>query len=195
MSTAPEWKDPPPLDPVAGDEQFDGLNAQVIDFWRWGFSDLRLNVVRGVLAEFLVAKAVGATERPKVEWDSFDVKTPSGIRIEVKASAYWQSWPQRGPSKITFTGLTGHVYEESGAWSEERGVNADVFVFALQTCDEAERYDPLSVEQWAFWVLAAQEIVDHGGRSVGLAFVEARAERLRWEQLAEAIETCGEART
>jgi len=56
-----------------------------------GFSDLRLSIVRGVLAEFLVAKAVGATQTLKHEWTNFDVETEAGIRVDVKASAYWQS--------------------------------------------------------------------------------------------------------
>jgi hypothetical protein len=47
--------------------------------------------VRGVLAEFLVAKAVGATQTLKHEWTNFDVETQAGIRVDVKASAYWQS--------------------------------------------------------------------------------------------------------
>ena len=69
---------PHPLRPVLGDERLLGIEASVLDFWRWGFSDLRLNIVRGVLAEFLVAKAIGATGTPKEEWADFDVSTPSG---------------------------------------------------------------------------------------------------------------------
>ncbi|MGH2848660.1 MAG: hypothetical protein ACRDL0_22100 [Thermoleophilaceae bacterium] len=68
-----------PLRPVKGDEQIVGVHATVLDFWRWGFSDLRLNIVRGVLAEFLVAKVIGATETPKEEWANFDVRTPAGV--------------------------------------------------------------------------------------------------------------------
>jgi len=30
-----------------------------VDFWRWAFSDLRDNITHGILAGFLVAKAVG----------------------------------------------------------------------------------------------------------------------------------------
>lgn len=44
---------------------------------------LRMNNVRGDLAEFLVARAVGATG-PRVEWDAYDVLAPDGTRIEVK---------------------------------------------------------------------------------------------------------------
>ena len=144
---------PHPLRPVLGDERLLGIEASVLDFWRWGFSDLRLNIVRGVLAEFLVAKAIGATGTPKEEWANFDVSTPSGARVEVKASAYWQSWAQRGPSKPIFSGLTARAWREDGSYSESREVRADVFVFALQACRDRAGYDPLDVGQWEFRVL------------------------------------------
>lgn len=36
----------------------------VLDFWRWSSSDLVVNVTRGVLAEYIVAKALAvSTER------------------------------------------------------------------------------------------------------------------------------------
>ena len=38
-----------------------GENAfmpSVIDFWRWGFSDLKDNTIRGIFGEFIVAKAL-----------------------------------------------------------------------------------------------------------------------------------------
>lgn len=48
-------------------------------------SDLRTNNTRGYLAEYLVAKAVGATTC-RVEWDTYDVLTPEGPRVEVKSA-------------------------------------------------------------------------------------------------------------
>ena len=42
------------------------------DFWRWQSSDLLNNTLRGVLAEFLVAKALGLdTDGPRIEWGSY----------------------------------------------------------------------------------------------------------------------------
>lgn len=56
MTDVPEeWLPPHPLRQIEGDEHLLGVDATVLDFWRWGFSDLRLNIVRGVLAEFLLA--------------------------------------------------------------------------------------------------------------------------------------------
>ena len=164
-----ELKPPHPIDRVEGSEHFDGMDATVTDFWRWAFSDLRMNNVRGILAEFLVAKAVGATETPKEEWANFDVQTPDGIRIEVKASAYWQSWPQRGPSKIVFSGLTARTWEDDGSYSVDRQIRADVFVFAVQACADPTKYDPLDIGQWEFYVLPASAVAETGARSLSLA--------------------------
>ena len=71
-------------------------------------SDLRVNNVRGYLAEFLVTRALGVTAK-RVEWDDYDLLR-EGITIEVKSSAYLQAWPQRGPSQIRFTGLRGRAW-------------------------------------------------------------------------------------
>lgn len=84
----------PILAPLDGAEPFIGVEATVADFWRFALSDLRMNNTRGYLAEFIVARAVGATTT-RVEWDSYDVLAPSGARIEVKSSAYLQVWDHR----------------------------------------------------------------------------------------------------
>lgn len=183
------WLPPHPLPRVEDCERFFGVDATVLDFWRWGFSDPRLNIVRGVLAEFLVARAVGASEATKEEWANFDVQTSSGVRVEVKASAYWQSWKQRGPSKTIFSGLTGRSWREDGSYSETREVRADVFVFALQACRDRELYDPLDVNQWEFRVLPARVVRETGCRSVGIGFLDRCGARpVPWSELAAAID-------
>ena len=190
-----EMKPPHPIDRVEGSERFEGIDATVADFWRWAFSDLRMNNVRGILAEFLVAKAVGATDASKEEWANFDVQTPDGIRIEVKASAYWQSWPQRGPSKIVFSGLTARTWEDDGSYSADRQIRADVFVFAVQACADPTKYDPLEVGQWEFYVLPASAIAETGARSLSLASLgRYKAGPIAWEDLAKAVATASRAR-
>ena len=52
------------------------------------------NTARGTLAEFLVAAALGLLDTPRLEWDSYDLKTRTGVTIEVKSAAYIQSWKQ-----------------------------------------------------------------------------------------------------
>ena len=61
-----------------GDEHFsfEGMPTGFLlnDFWRWQSSDLLNNALRGVLAEYIVAKALGIeTNGPRVEWEPFDL--------------------------------------------------------------------------------------------------------------------------
>lgn len=129
-------------------------------------SDLRMNNVRGYLAEFLVAKAVGAVGQ-RVEWDAFDVLTPGGVKIEVKSSAYLQAWDQERLSRIAFTGLRGRTGASDGHPAEAR-YRADVYVLAVQTATRHEDYNPLDVGQWTFYVLPRTLIASLGYRSLSL---------------------------
>ena len=158
--------------PLKGDERFEGVNASAREFWSWGFSDLRANVVRRVLAEFLVAQTVGAVQAVRTPWDAYDVLSPEEIRIEVKSSAYLQSWEQRRLSQITFGKQTGLAWDEkTGQRSGDRVVRADVFVFCLQTCRDPSAYDALNLSQWEFSVVKGQAVTDYGTRTAGLGFV------------------------
>ncbi len=87
------WISPPPVFILTGDELIAGTASAVKDFWAWGMSNLRTNTLRSMLAEYLVACAVGAQASPRIEWDAFDVQIPEG-RIEVKASAYLHNRPK-----------------------------------------------------------------------------------------------------
>ena len=58
------------------------------DFWRWAYSDLMGNAERGILAEYLVACALGLEKEPRISWRKYDLLTADGIAIEVKASGY-----------------------------------------------------------------------------------------------------------
>lgn len=96
-------------------------------------NDLRVNNVRGYLAEFLVARALGLNEARKVEWDECDLRL-DGIKVEVKSSAYLQTWEQPRLSRISFSGLCGtryhprHQFDPAG-----KQLNAHVYVFCVQT--------------------------------------------------------------
>lgn len=75
-------------------EQNGRIELTVLDFWQWANSNLLDNAARGILAEFLVAHALERTHMPRREWGAFDIKTESGLKIEVKSASYAQSWPQ-----------------------------------------------------------------------------------------------------
>jgi hypothetical protein len=160
---------PPAARRLSGEEPFDGLDASVIDFWKFAMSDLRTNNVRGYLGEFLVARAVGATGA-RVEWDPWDVTAPDGTRIEVKSSGLLQAWTQRRLSTPTFQVKPAYGWDATtGGWSPERGFHADVYVFCLHHVRTHDEYDPLSISQWAFYVMDRDAIENQAGASMGLA--------------------------
>ena len=83
------------------------VGATLYDYWWWRGSNLLDNIERGFLAEFLVAKSLDLVGETRREWGAFDLKLPDanrgeGTKIEVKSSAYLQSWPQEKDSTISF---------------------------------------------------------------------------------------------
>ena len=136
----------------SGDEPFrDGqepLGFDVLSFWRWSASDLMSNATRGVLAEYLVARATGASpDGVRDEWATHDLTTPAGVKIEVKSAAYIQSWQQARFSTISF--LTRKTLS-SGTVAVR---HADVYVFALLAHQEQSTVDPLDLSQWEFYIV------------------------------------------
>lgn len=130
----------------------DDPDDTVASFWSWAFSDLVSNTLRGVFAEWLVARALGLDVHLREEWTAHDL-TFEGLAIEVKSSAYLQTWAQAKLSRPGFDVRPTH------AWSAESGFGAtcrrqaDVYVFALLDERDPSRLDPLDVAQWRFFVL------------------------------------------
>ena len=94
MTEEIQWLVPPVVAPLTGGESFIGIDdVSVRDFWQFALGDLRMNNARGYLAEFMVGKALGLQDLKRIEWDAYDLCL-DGITIEVKSSAYLQSWEQ-----------------------------------------------------------------------------------------------------
>jgi hypothetical protein len=123
-------------------------------FWEWAFSDLVSNTARGVLAEYLVAWAVGCDAGVRREWDPYDLLSPSGVKIEVKSAAYVQSWAQKDYSTPSFGIAPRGAWDaETGDFDPELRRRADVWVFALLAERDQEKVNPLDLGQWRFFVL------------------------------------------
>ena len=181
---------PPAPERLTGGEPIVGTDSTVVDFWSWADSDFRDNVTRARLAEYLVAVALGAAEEPRVEWRDFDVLTPSGIKVEVKSSAYLQTWPQRRLSSIVFSGLTSRTWSPETYYEAERDLHADVYVFAVVRARTHADYDALNTASWDFWVLPRSEVEELRTRSVSLATVRARAgDAIAWGDLRAGVES------
>jgi hypothetical protein len=130
------------------------LGVSLQQFWQWSGSDLISNSQRGILAEFLVALALGADSGVRTEWDAYDLRTDSGIKVEVKASGYVQSWAQEKLSSVGFDIAPKLSWDASTNTSaKEPAWPADVYVFAVHAHIEQASIDPLNVNQWEFYVL------------------------------------------
>ncbi len=138
-------------------EQNGTIELTVLDFWQWANSNLLDNAARGILVEFLVAHALERIDLPRREWGAFDVKTESGLKIEVKSASYAQSWPQERPSKIVF-----NIAPRKSAWDAEPNDwesfdrprrPADFYVFCLLCQLDDPDPNPLDLAQWCFYIL------------------------------------------
>jgi len=138
------------------------LGFDVHDFWSWSVSDLVSNATRGILAEYIVAKACGVdTSRPRDEWAAVDLVTPEGVSIEVKSAAYIQSWHQDSYSKISFGVRKTLKWDpETNQQGSEPERAADVYVFALLAHRDQATLDPLNLDQWEFYVLPTATLND-----------------------------------
>lgn len=168
-----------------GNEHFssEGMPAGYLltDFWAWQASDLLNNTLRGVLAEFIVAKALGLdTSGARQDWDAYDLLADGQWRIEVKSSAYLQSWEQQESSRLQF-GI-----RPTRAWSPEAGFagevmrRSDLYVFCVFGCRERSEADPLNFDQWEFYILPTFVLNDSCGeqQSISLSrLLELHAER------------------
>lgn len=185
-----EWIHPPSSAQLHGDEPFIGLDAHVRDFWSFAMSNLRTNNVRGYLAEFLVARAVGATDI-RVEWDAFDVLTNDGVKVEVKSAGYLQTWSQRRLSRISFGSMKGRTWSPEAGESPEATLNADVYVFAIHTATRHEDYDVLDLGQWEFYVAGRTAIEATGYSSIGMPTLRTLTEGpVPYGELGDAISEC-----
>jgi hypothetical protein len=137
-----------------------------------------------------ISRAVGDPSPLRKAWDNWDVTTATGIKVEVKSSAYLQSWNQRKLSAITFSGLTGREWSaETNELAADRTLRAEVYVFAVHTCSEPDQYDPLKIEDWEFRVMSAAQLAEHGYRSVTLGFLDRHARTAyRLSDLTRAVE-------
>lgn len=156
--------------------------------------DLRMNTARGLLVEYLVARAVDSPGSMRVEWAPWDVTGADGTRIEVKATGYSQSW-HGVDSTPTWTFKSVRASE---VWDESRGENVPVdppdrvhvWVFALHLARRSEPYDPLDLSRWEFRVVPHAWLFEAGQLSARLSFFDRHEiKAVDWSQLPAAIKT------
>lgn len=184
---------------LTGEEEFHdagkAIGFTVRDFWSWSTSDLLSNATRGILAEYIVGRALGAPLDVRDEWGAYDLKTCDGVRIEVKSAAYLQSWFQNDLSTITFN-CAKHRYWESEKNERvgEPGRFSDVYVFALLAHLDKKTVNPLDLSQWEFYTVptAWLDARKRSQHSITLASLKKSFPRIFFPELAEAVQAAAE---
>ena len=148
---------------ITGDEPFhsngEPLPFTVSDFWRWGVANLAGNTLRGLVAEFLVARAVQPPDTTRVEWDAVDLRTPRGTSVEVKCSGYVQTWAQAALSRPSFDiAQKRRWYAATNTYSATPTRAASLYVFALHHHTDGPTLDTRDVTQWSFYVVATRQL-------------------------------------
>lgn len=137
-------------------ENSDKINFTVQDFWHFAFGDLLDNTRRGSLAEFIVACALKLdTDTPRADWTAYDLDY-NNKRIEVKASAYLQSWNlENGKlSKPSFSIAPAKTFNPvTGGYSDDYCRHSDIYIFCLFTDTDINDYNILNLSSWEFYVV------------------------------------------
>ena len=169
-----------PIKKLNGKELFKntgGKEISIYDFWQYGFSDIYTNIIRGIVAEFIVENALREPNeiRCRNSWGDCDIILDDGTKIEVKCSSFLQAWPQNILSVPTFTGLKAKSLYWSDAvkkfvQDEEPDYKADIYVFALINQKDQDRLDLLDLGQWCFYVLTKERLreITKDGSSISL---------------------------
>jgi hypothetical protein len=139
------------------DEPIPGLEGRTVgDFWRWAYSDVLSNRNRSIFAEYIVGVALGVVDKPRVEWDSVDLGYRD-FKIEVKSSAYCQSWRQKKPSTIRFSiGKAVFWNQETGRYEGQATRSAGIYVFCLYPERDKSKTNVLDVSAWEFYVVPTE---------------------------------------
>ena len=159
---------------LTGDEPLP-TGATLLHFWQWMGSDLMSNTLRGALGEYLVALAVGAADTMngvQEEWAPYDVHSPDGVKIEVKTSAYIQTWHQSALNPPRF-GIAPRMAWDAAtnSWTIAKQRWADVYAFCLHHHQDQTTVNPLDLSQWTFYVLptATLDQTVGGQQSIGIS--------------------------
>lgn len=167
--------------------------SSVLDYWKWAHSCLMDNAERGAFAEYLVACAIGGKGTGRVNWDKYDLVSEEGITVEVKTSAYLQTWGQNKLSAIRFGIPKTHGYNPNdNTYESDMKRQAQVYVFCVHAETEQEKVNVLDTTQWKFYVLASKvldESKDYAdASSIGLGpLLKLGAVECRYEELHEVV--------
>lgn len=165
--------------------------SNLLDFWRWAYSDLVGNTERGKLAEYIVAMALGIHEDISVTWDRYDLCSKEGIAVEVKTSGYLQTWQQSKHSDIRFGIPSTHGWDPvTNSWEKDKRRQADVYVFCLHHHTDSTTINPMDIDQWTFYVISTARLdsLSDNPKSIGLSrLIQEGARECSFDSLQEMV--------
>ena len=136
------------------DHPIPGLHGLTIgNFWAWAYSDILDNRNRSIFAEYLVAVALDVADHPRIEWNAYDLIYRS-YKIEVKASAFLQSWQQASLSQIKFDVAEKQGWDAAtNTYADEPRRGSDCYVFCVYAETDPTAVNVLNVQKWDFYVI------------------------------------------
>ena len=158
--------------------------AHLADFWRWAFSDLCEDYIKGIFAEWMVGSLLGfpMLELRRISYANSDFLWRGKLPVEVKGTAYWQSWrvfDEEGRlrsktidptpvSRIRFGSLRKRAGAAGNNAATPPGYKSDIYVFCFQTEHDLARSDALDLSQWEFYVLQRSQLEQLGTGGISL---------------------------
>lgn len=155
------------------------------DFWTWAFSDLCDDGIKGIFAEWIVIRLLGHETTRRVSWANSDIILCCGLRVEIKATAFWQSWKFVGEDglmkpenerfriandrDIKFSRLKSRNSVGLVAPNETARYKSDIYVFCLQAEKDLTLWDALDLSQWEFYFLTRVDLASMNTSSISLA--------------------------
>ena len=144
------------------------LPFQLKDFWSWYASNLLNAPLRGAVAEYIVAKALGDTEPYRNVWAPCDLMY-RGVPIEIKSSAYLQAHERELLSRVSFS-IDRHNHYVQTEDAVEYKHHSAIYVFCLYACKDRKEADPMRMEQWIFYIVPTTTIEEQLGDQHTLSF-------------------------
>ncbi len=134
------------------------MKLEKADFYEWAFGNTLDNTTRAIIAEYLVHRAVGGIDRHRLAWNAFDIETPDGITIEVKATGQTQSWHSENRCVPDFD---ISIKKEPWLARENRYIRkttryAHIWVFAVHDTKDRATAEPFDTSQWRFLVTTSE---------------------------------------
>jgi hypothetical protein len=160
-------------DKLHGDAALPDDNIRAVDFWRWAAGDLCEDYTKGFFAEWMVSRLLHLplANCYRHEFADCDVLGPKGWRIEVKATAYWQSWrvldengqPLLEPRKpAALSKICFQVQPTLTVTATQRGLKpeykAHVYVLCFQHEENLDLWNALNLAQWEFYYLIPEQL-------------------------------------